>query len=232
MKRFALAVAPLLAAGLAFALAAAPAGAQGVQVTNDEPVGFYVGAGIADANVSIYDDYGCWYYYCSGASRDGESDTGLTLAAGWRINSWVAVEAQYVDAGNPRWDDFLVYVPDLNGTYNVAADLDVQATEVTVLGILPLGRWDIYLRAGAAYVDAKSVQHLLNVNTNRTTTRTVTDTGTEFVIGFGGGVTFADRVRLRLEFQEIGLDRDLLAESVGDASVYVVDLQLQYRFGN
>lgn len=230
MKRLALALVGLV--GLATLVYPLRTAAQEVTVDDGVPRGFYLGGGVTDATPSVVGE-DCWGYYYGCWSRDGESDTGWAVTAGWRFGRFVAVEAGYTDAGTPTWDDYLVYVPDLNGTYNVYADVDFRAADLTVVGILPFLRiWDVYLRGGLAYTEAESRQQLVDVATGRTVRRTVDDDGIDLVLGFGGGVTFAERVRVRLEYRLYTLDRDLLAEPAGDATMDVFDLQVLYRFGD
>ncbi len=220
-------VAGALAATLACAAPLAPA------LAADPDSGPYLGIGVNDSNFSITDDSGCWsYWYCGGEwSRNGDSDTGWTATAGWRVNRWFALEATYIDAGTPKWDDYAVYVPSLNGYYDVEADVDFKATEIAAIGSLPLGQiWDVYLRAGAARYDAESRQRAYDPRSNRVYTSTLQDSGTEFVFGIGAGVTFAPHARARLELRGMSVDRELLVEPSGRAQLLVVDLQLQYRF--
>jgi OOP family OmpA-OmpF porin len=212
----------------AIALAATPARAQ----YRDGPGGFYVGAGIADANFTVTDGADCGAFgYCDRWSRDGHSDSGWTATAGWRVNRWFALEAGYVDAGTPRWDDFFVLVPSLNGIYDVQSAVDIRATELSAVGILPFfDRWDVYAKLGGARWDAKTRQRAVDPFTGRSLVRTFDDSGTGFVVGLGAGVTFAERVRARVEVRGIQVDRDLLVEPSGSAVLVVADLQIQYRF--
>jgi opacity protein-like surface antigen len=213
----------------ALAVAASPAAAQ-------EPAsysGFYFGAGVNDASFSLTDEGTCWDYYgdCEEWSRDGDSDTGWSATAGWRFNRWFALETSYLDAGTPRWDDYYVYVPDLNGVYNVEAEVDFRAVDLSAVAMLPfLDIWDVYVKAGVARYDAESRQRVVDVVTNRSFRRTFDHSDTTYTFGIGGGVTFAERARLRLEVRGMPVDRDLLVEPSGDAMLLVADLQLQYRF--
>lgn len=229
MKRFAATAlaAPALAAMAALSLAALPTQAQ----ERDAPGGFYVGAGVADANFTMTDGTDCGAFgYCDRWSRDGHSDSGWSATAGWRVNRWFAIEAGYVDAGTPRWDDFFVYVPSLNGVYDVQSSVDVKTKELSLVGTLPLGAFDLYAKLGAARWDATSRQRAVDVLTNRSLVRTFDDSGTSAVVGLGAGVTFAERLRARVEVRGMQVDRDLLVEPSGRAMLVVADVQLQYRF--
>lgn len=215
---------------LALALAASPTSAR-ERPSPDS--GLYLGAGANDSSFSLTDEGSCWDYYgdCEEWSRDGDSDTGWSATAGWRFNRFFALEASYLDAGRPAWDDFLVYVPDLGGLYDVEADVELRAVDVSALAMLPfLGIWDVYVKAGVARYDAQSRQRVVDVATKRAFRRTLEHSDTTFTFGIGGGVTFAERARVRLEVRGMPVDRNLLIEPSGDAMLLVVDLQLQYRF--
>jgi opacity protein-like surface antigen len=196
--------------------------------------GFYVGAGVNDASFSVTDDGACrdsYYGDCEAWSRDGDSDTGWSATVGWRVNRWFALEASYLDAGHPAWDDYYVYVPELNGAYDVAADVKLRSTDLSAVAMLPfLDVWDVYVKAGVARYEAESRQRVVEVPTGRSFRRTFEQSDTTFTFGIGGGITFAERLRARLEVRGMPVDRDLLLEPSGDALLLVVDLQLQYRF--
>lgn len=234
MRRLSL-VPPRLVPGLA-ALAFAALFVVAPPVAAQEPpvagAGFYVGAGISDASFSVTDEGSCRDYYgdCEQWSRDGDSTTGWSATAGWRFNRWFALEASHLDAGTPQWDDFLVYVPELGGVHDVAADIEFRATDLSGVAMLPLGVWDLYVKAGVARYEAESRQRVVDVATGRAFRRTIEHSDTTVTFGIGGGVTFAERARLRLEVRGMPVDRDLLVEPSGDALLLVADLQLQYRF--
>jgi hypothetical protein len=223
--------APTLFALTSAALAFTPLPAA-AQESSSSQAGFYLGAGVNDASFSLTDEGSCWDYYgdCEEWSRDGDSATGWSATAGWRFNRWFALEANYLDAGRPQWDDFLVYVPELGGVYDVEADVDFRATDLSAVAMLPIGIWDVYVKAGVARYEAESRQRVVDVATGRAFRRTFEHSDTTVAFGIGGGVTFAERARLRLEVRGMPVDRDLLVEPSGDALLLVADLQLQYRF--
>jgi hypothetical protein len=115
--------------------------------------GVYLGGGGTYSTVSVkvpgsgcYDD--CWWGDYD-QYEDGDGDFGYSLHAGLRVHDFVALEASYVDTGSIRWDEDLVYFPEFNDYYNNRVDFSAQITEVSVLGILPAGRFELYLRLGA-----------------------------------------------------------------------------------
>lgn len=222
-------VALAVALAVALTLAALPAAAQEPRTSR---AGLYLGVGVNDASFSVTDEGSCWDYYgdCEGWSRDGDSATGWSATAGWRFNRWFALEASYLDAGGPRWDDFLVYVPEFDDVHDVEADVELRATDLSAVALLPIGIWDLYVKAGVARYEAESRQRVVDVDTGRAFRRTFEHSDTTVTFGIGGGVTFVERARLRLEVRGMPVDRDLLVEPSGDALLWVADLQLQYRF--
>jgi opacity protein-like surface antigen len=210
---------------IALAALASPAGAQA-------PLGPYIGAGIGASNVSVeaYEDDDCCYYY--GYEYDqGEEDLAFTVHAGWRLHPYVAIEAGYLDAGEPEWNERFVYVPDLDDVFDTDVVLDLKAGQLSILGILPFGDvWEIYVRAGAAYWWADADQLLVRDFDGAVVERAVNDEGTTFLIGLGFGVSPTPAWRLRLEFQSFSIEEDLLAAN-DDSTLDTILLETQFRFG-
>ena len=63
-------------------------------------------------------------------------------------------------------------------------DFSAQITQLSVLGILPLDRFEVYLRLGAGFWDGESVQRLDQSFGTDVVNRSISDSGT----GFLGGV--------------------------------------------
>ncbi|MDH5255910.1 MAG: porin family protein [Gammaproteobacteria bacterium] len=217
-----------LTAVMALALCTATPGA-GAQSAHPATVsGFYAGAGIGDAEPSSWDnDY--WY----SDIESGDSDTSLSLFAGYRFNRHVAAELGWFDAGTMGWEQSLVYVPDLLDVYNTDVHLEVTAVNASAIGILPFARiWEGYIRGGLTFYDAEAGQRLTPSFGGATVDRSVDDSGADFLFGIGVGVTLFDRAHLRLEFQSFFIDEDLLAAEDDTASVDTLLLDVQYRFGD
>jgi len=205
-----------------------PFGASAQPGDPDTVRGFYAGAGIGDAGPTTWNNY---YWYSD--IESGDSDTSLSVFAGYRFNRYLAVEVAWFDAGTMGWDQSLVYVPDLLDVYNTHVDLDVTTVNASVVGVLPFARiWEVYLRGGVAYYDADAEQRLTPSYGGVPVTRSIDDSGADFLFGFGVGVTLFNRAHLRLEFQTFFIDEDLLAVEDDTASVDTILLDLQYRFGD
>ena len=106
----------------------------GIAHAQEVPTGFYLGAAIGQATVEMEDE---------DSSYDFKGDdTSYKLVAGYRILPWVAVEASYIDFGQAQ--DEVVGVP---------LRTDFTAATLEGLGILPIGSWDLFLKAGFAHWD-------------------------------------------------------------------------------
>ena len=196
--------------------------------------GIYVGGGgnFSDVSVEVGTacyDYDCWWgeypYY-----EDGDGDYGYTLHAGWRVHDYVALELGYVETGDIRWEEDLVYFPEFNDYYNNRVDFSAQITQLSVLGILPFDRYEVYLKLGAGFWDGESVQRLDQSFGTDVVNRSISDSGTGFLGGVGFGVTFAKNLHVRFELQTTTIDEDVL-NARNDSSVDSMLLEVQYRFG-
>ncbi len=206
--------------------AAAPALAQG-------PGGFYLGGGAGWTNVSVEDDdyyYDCCYdYYHSYDS--GEEDAGFAAHVGYRFGPYFAAELGYLNGGKPHWDHSDVYVPELGDFADTEADLEIEAAQLSVLAILPVGgSWELYGRLGASFWWAESEQRVYPLFENVSYARSLDDEGTNFLFGIGIGVSPAPAWHVRFEFQSFPIEEELLV-SRGDTTVDTLLLELQYRPG-
>ena len=108
-------------------LALAAFGPQAMAADN----GFYLGAGISQANTELSFE---------GLGSDDVDDTGFKLIAGWRPLDFLAVEANYIDMGGDSED----------GT-----SIDSSAISVSALLLAEIGIVDLYARAGMANWDTE-----------------------------------------------------------------------------
>ena len=209
-------------------LSLAPLGASAQMVSSSTVHGFYAGAGIGDAEPTSWDnDY--WYSDID----SGDSDTSVSVFAGYHFNPYLAAEVGWFDAGTMGWDQSLVYVPELLDFYNTDVDLEVTAVNATVIGILPFARiWEGYIRGGLAFYDANANQRLTPSYGGTPVERSVDDSGADFLFGIGIGVTLFERAHVRLEFQSFFVDEDLIVAEDDTASVDTLLLDVQYRFGD
>lgn len=155
-------------------------------VMADEERGFYAGGGVGQFNVEIdnFNDIDDTF------DAYDSDDTAYRAFAGWRLNRFVALEAAYVNLGNPR------------DTVAPATSVEYETDGFApyVVGTLPLGPIELYARAGYYFYDAK-----VNVRSPLGNFSTK-DSNEEFVYGGGAGLTFAKRLNVRLEYEVLDLE--------------------------
>lgn len=137
----------------------------------------------------------------------------------------------YLRPGTIRWDKNLVYMPEFNDYYNNRVDLELTATEASVLGIFPFDdAFEVYLRIGAAFWDGESTQRLDQSFGDSVVTRSVQEDGTSLLLGVGVGFNLTPALQLRLDLQTLGIDEDAL-NAQEDTSLDSILFEVQYRFG-
>jgi hypothetical protein len=141
--------------------------------------GFYIGGAIGDATVELEDDQ-------TGATFDAD-DTGYKIIVGYRIIDWVAVEVNYSDYGNP-----------VDTLFGVDLEASYDAISVSALGMLPLGKFDLFGRLGVSRVDATIRAVGFNVSDS--------DESTEPMFGFGAQFRPNPNLAIRLEAEGVLLD--------------------------
>ncbi len=141
--------------------------------------GFYIGGAIGDATVELEDDQ-------TGATFDAD-DTGYKIIVGYRIIDWVAVEVNYSDYGNP-----------VDTLFGVDLEASYDAISVSALGMLPLGKFDLFGRLGVSRVDATIRAVRFNVSDS--------DESTEPMFGFGAQFRPNPNLAIRLEGEGVLLD--------------------------
>lgn len=197
--------------------------------------GLYIGGGGNYSTVSVEVGNACYDYDCwwgdYGYYEKGDGDYGANLHACVRLHDFFALEAGYLDTGSIRWDQNLVYFPEFNDFYNNRVEFTAEVTQVAAVGILPFAeRYEIYLKLGAGFWKAESVQRLDQSFGPTVVTRNVSDSGTGFFGGVGFGVTFAGNLHVRFELQSTTIDRDVL-NTREDPGLDAMLLEVQYRFG-
>jgi len=126
--------------------------------------GIYLGAGVGHSNVKVEQDDSRF-----GTLKFDGGDVSYKVIAGFRFLDWLAIEANYVDLGKP--DD------QLRGT---KAEINPHGVTLDALGLLPLGPFDLFLKAGAINWKATLNAPDIAVSTKRD--------GTDFT--YGGGAQF------------------------------------------
>jgi hypothetical protein len=169
----------VLAFVVATALAATPAFAQG-----DNTDGLYFGIGFGDFSTSIDDIGAADEPHLDFASDD---DSATKLFAGWRFNRLVAVQV-----------DRIVF----ERSVDTSDALNVLSTEAagfgpSLVGTLPLGPLELFARAGVFWYDVE-------IERNETSLSTYSDR--DPIFGAGIGLTIAERLNLRAEYEVVEID--------------------------
>lgn len=154
--------------------------ASGVAAAADN--GFYLGGSVGQANLEI-DDLGG----VTAADFEGD-DTGFKLIAGIRPLDWLAVEAAYVNFGEPE-----------DGGLRAEGD----GISAFAVGFLPVGPVDLFAKGGLISWDSKI-------------SGSFDDDGTD--LAYGAGVQFRVwSISLRAEYEIFDVDDidDLSMASIG-----------------
>jgi len=157
------------------------------QRTGKNVEGLYIGGGIGDFSSSIdevnqldqIDDAGIDF-------TDGDNAT--KLFAGWAFNRYFAVQGDYVDFG----DQSGAVSPSVNGTSNV------KGFAPSIVGTLPIGPVELFGRIGMMFY---------NVDVNLNGGQLIDDSANDMVWSAGVGIDIADRLNLRLEYEQIDIPR-------------------------
>lgn len=155
----------------------------------DNPSGPYVGVGWGQFNLDIRNlsDAG------TATSNIVKSDNNAWKAfAGWRVNPYLAFEAAYIDFGRTG-DRFTA--TGSNGNY----DVDLSGFAPYIVGSLPLGPVELFVKAGSYFYDVKVQVDFDNPGPDVNSSHSRND----FLYGGGLGVTIAEHVALRAEYETV-----------------------------
>ena len=178
----------MIVASLLLALVAGPALAQRDDARDlDNPRGGYIGGGVGDFSAAVdeinnlddVDDVGLDF---------SDGDNAMKLFGGYRFNRFWAVQADYVDFGESSG----AVSPSVRGTS------DVQGFAPSVVATLPIGPVEVFGRVGMMFYE---------VDLNLSGGRVIDESGEDLLWGAGVGIDIAERFNLRLEYEEIDIER-------------------------
>jgi hypothetical protein len=167
--------------------------------------GFYIGGSVGEASVKLEDND-------SFADFEGD-DTGYKFIAGYRIIDWVAVEANYAHYGEAQ-----------DRVLGFDFETELKAFSVSGLGMLPLGKFDLFGRLGIARVEG----------TFRSLNFPIADSDDDFQPMFGLGAQYRHNdlgIRVEWEAIDLGFEADE-DDDDGDTDelVYMLSLGVTYKF--
>jgi hypothetical protein len=210
----------MLRTTLAIRLAVLPlaVGAAGIVRAQSSPAeanesGFYISAGIGQFDVKVDDLEGAEEVL---ENLDADSDdTAFKAGVGWRFNPFIAIEADYVDLGNP------------NGNFDASGssgeyELELSGVSGYVIGSLPLGIFELSAKVGYYFHDVEVQANFENIGPGDGDVFESDDSGEAFVYGIGAGVTLFDHLNAKVEYELMDIDE------VDDA--YVLWLTGAWRF--
>lgn len=157
----------------------------------ENPTGFYAGGGFGRFNLDIDSpsDFGSGI---SAAAND--NDNTYKIFAGWRVLPYLALEAAYINLGEPG--DALSS-SGANGRYNLKAD----GFAPSVIGSLPLGPFELSAKVGYLYYDVDVRTNLGNPGSSFVTGHSRND----LFYGLGLGLTFFDHLHAKVEYERLDL---------------------------
>jgi OOP family OmpA-OmpF porin len=167
--------------------------APGTASAQENPEGLYVGAGWGQFNLGIDNLSEAGSAISSIAKSD---DNAWKVFAGYRFNPYIAIEAAYIDFGHPS-DRF--EATGANGNYRVA----LSGFAPSLIGTVPVGPVELFAKLGYYYYN-------VDVRVDFDTPGPSLDSshsGSDLIYGGGVGLTLADHLQLRAEYEVVDLDR-------------------------
>lgn len=149
--------------------------------------GFYIGAALGNFSTEIDD--------VDDADFDFDEDESASrLFAGWRFNNFFAVQLDRYDFSEAN---------DASGLLDVSADTKGWAP--SVVGTLPLGPVELFIRGGIIFYD---------VDVSIDGGRVFDESGEDPVYSAGIGFTVLERLNLKLEYEAVQISEYDDAEAV------------------
>jgi len=195
----------LLAASAALALGALTSTAF-ADPKEDNPNGAYVGGGWGQFRLDI-DGFSEVTDTVNDISES--DDNAWKLFAGYRFNPYIAVEAAYLNFGEPG-DDFETSGTD--GNYRV----ELSGFSPYIIGSVPLGPVELSARVGYYFYDVDVHLDLDDPGPDVDSKHSDSD----FIYGAAVGVTFFNHLHAQLEYEVINIDSDIDANAVWLTGAY------------
>jgi OOP family OmpA-OmpF porin len=155
----------------------------------EEVSGFYLGGGVGQFNAQI-DDVD---QIDNTIDKWDEDDTAYKVFAGYRLNRFLAFEADYINLGKPSG----AAVPGFN------VDASVDGFAPYVVGTVPLGQYfEVFGRLGYYFYDSNLRQEdALNGRVQ------FDEESQDLVWGGGIGASIGEKFNVRLEYERFDLER-------------------------
>ncbi len=207
--------------------------------------GFYAGLNFGQSKFNSNRD---WQRLNTVTPADGvrtwtnQSDTAWAIEVGYRVNSYVGVEASYNDFGRAAFDESRSSSGRNLGTTTIQTNETISAsgTAITLVGSIPLHNWEFLARLGILFARTESSGTVRTAYERPFQTIPPTPpvisfsslsepkSSSDAMFGLGVGYSFADHYHIKLGW--------MLVSEVGDEDEFGgVDLSelsagFQYRF--
>jgi opacity protein-like surface antigen len=167
-------------------------GSGGIAYAQDNPSGFYLGAGVGQFDVQI-DDID---QTDDAIERLDDDDSAWKAFVGYRFNPYIALEAAYVDFGNPGSRS------DASGS---SGDFRVRLKGFApyVIGTLPLGPIELFAKIGYYFYD---VDLRIDIDDPLAPDFDSSKSNEDLLYGGGIGATVFQHLNVRLEYERIKSD--------------------------
>ena len=186
-----------------------------------EPKTWYVGATTNDTHVEVYRGLG-W--------EPAGGERGFSVLGGWHVNRRFAVELGALRASDLEWTEYLAGVP---GYFTAHTTFDTRALQASGVVTFQWGHTvEAFLKVGLAQYQVDGRQVLDTLQTDAALTRDVDASGSDTLLGAGLGIKATPKIRMRIEYQYFGVDRDFLGVRGGDdPSIDTFAIGVDYQLG-
>jgi OOP family OmpA-OmpF porin len=176
-----------------------PALAAGAAAHAAVEIGPYIGASVGQTTAKA--DVGTFNF--------DKQETGYKLYGGFNFLPWLGVEGGYVDFGNPS-DSANTLAGGIDG------DADLTGWQAFLVGTLPLGPVDVFVKAGGIAADFNLKLHGSALPTN------ISESDSDSMFAYGAGVAYSfGKFAVRVEAE--GYDVDTLDD------LYLISAGLTYH---
>ena len=161
----------------------------------ENPSGFYIGAGVGQSTVKVDNLEGV-----GDVLEDLDANaTAWKIVLGWRFNPFIAIETNYIDLGAPDGD---FDATGSSGHYKI----ELAGFAANVTGTIPIGIFEISGKLGYYWHDADLRVNFDNLGPNNGNVLNGSSNGEAVTYGVGAGVTFFGHLNTKVEYEYFDVD--------------------------
>ena len=179
---------------------------------DNNPLGFYLGAGVGSSNLGDTDYYSCYGYY---GCNSYWHDFGWKVFGGFRPIPFLGAQLEYTDFGHNNFGSYY-YSPGNSG------DISAHAASGFAVGYVPLPlSMDLYGKAGASALWSHSNFYgYCGQGSSQVCVPGSLQDRTTAEFGYGGGVQWRfGMFAVRVEYERIGTESHSPALLSGDFAI-------------